>query len=230
MLEQMEFNFEQEKSQKKIDDPNRQLMIKYKYNKISDEQLNELHDKIKKLLYDLIHKNFVKVNTKDVYQQIWKKIAKAKHSWNENAGTRVSTWIVCVCMSVINGLRMKQKKIDDRYILYDDLQEREEGDSLPGQQIAQKYGLMEEKPLQSICFSEEFKKFMDTLNDNERDIINLVLYSDVNDLNKGNELKYQKKKITKAYIREKLGMKQKKFFDIMQGLKQRFHRMIIQKD
>jgi len=60
---------------------------------------------------------------------------------------------------------------------------------------------------------------MDTLNDNERDIINLVLYSDVNDLNKGNELKYQKKKITKAYIREKLGMKQKKFFDIMQGLK-----------
>jgi len=35
-------------------------------------------------------------------------------------------------MSVINGLRMKQKKIDDRYILYDDLQEREEGDSLPG--------------------------------------------------------------------------------------------------
>jgi len=35
-------------------------------------------------------------------------------------------------MSVINGLRMKQKKIDDRYILYDDLKEREEGDSLPG--------------------------------------------------------------------------------------------------
>ena len=68
-------------------------------------------------------------------------------------------------------------------------------------------------------FVPDNKKVYDTLNDNERDIINLVLYSDVNDLNKGNELKYQKKKITKAYIREKLGMKQKKFFDIMQGLK-----------
>ena len=37
---------------------NRELMIKYKYEKITDKELNELHKNLEKLIYQIIHKNF----------------------------------------------------------------------------------------------------------------------------------------------------------------------------
>ena len=139
------------------------------------------------------------MDIKDVYQEIWKKIAKAKHSWNENAGTKVSTWIVCVCMSVINGLRMNVKKYNERYCLYDDMPNTEE--DAEGESLAIKYSLINEVPMKELFQRESMKRFLNSLNDNERNIIDIVLNSTVDDFNKGSSLKYHKKKITKSFVR-----------------------------
>lgn len=226
-LIQMQFDFSQRIVV--LDDPNRQLMIKFKYDKISDEQLQLLRKQLHKLIFDIIRKNYVKMDCRDVYQQIWRKIIKSKHSWNQNIGTKVSTWIVWVCLSVINGLRLKQKKYADRYSLYQDLVQQEQGVD-KYEYILFNSGLVDQKPLQKMCFSEQFTEFISGLNDVEKDIINMVLQTEVDQMNKQENNRYKKKKITKGYIKNKLNLKQKQFYRIMEELKKKFHQKIVKKD
>lgn len=226
-LVQMQFKFTYPK--KVEDDPNRQLFIKYKYNKITESQLKQLHDQLQKLIHDVIRKNYIIMDQKDVYQQIWKKIAKAKHSWNEDAGTKVSTWIVIVCISVINGLRLKVKKNRQRYVLYNDLnpQIQQDDNNQRGQTMALKYGMLEQKPLQNLCFSQQMSNFLEQLTEQEKNIVDIILNVDLKDLNKNGNDKYVKKQITKSYIQQKIGVKGKQFVEIFEGLKQKFKELII---
>lgn len=227
-LVQMQFNFQQVVVK---DDPNRELMIKFKYNTITESQLQQLRKQLHKLIYDIIRKNYVNMDCRDVYQEIWKKIIKSKHSWNENIGTKVSTWIVWVCLSVINGLRMRQKKYSDRYSLYQDFvpQSQQNNNIDSYQSVLFSSGLVDQKPFQRMYFNEEFEQFVSGLNDIQRDIINLVLSVDSQKLNKEIPSRYVKKKITKSYIKDKLKLKQKQFGQIMQNLKKKFHDKIVLK-
>ena len=226
---QLEFDFDF-KPKKFLDDPNRELMIKYKYDRITEKELDQLHLQLQNLIYDSIRKNYIKMDIKDVYQEIWKKIAKAKHSWNENNGTRVSTWIVCVCMSVINGLRMNLKKHNDRYCLYNDLSFNQEDEDVEGENLAIKYSLINDVPLKEFLQSESMKRFIDSLNDTEKDIIDIVLNSTIDDFNESSSLKYKKKKITKIFIKEKSGLNQKEFKDVMDKLKFKFKKLILDEE
>lgn len=245
MLEQIEFVFtygEQKKIKQKkksskpkvqiLDDPNRQYMIKYKYDTITPEQLQIFHNQIEKLIYDTIRKNYVQLEIKDVYQEIWKKIAKAKHSWKQDMGTRVSTWIVLVCLSVINGLRAKAKKHQDRYVLYNDLNVNEEDNDKidKGQTIAIKYGLTDDKNLRNMYFSEDFKYFLESLNEKEKKVVDLVLNVNPEQLNENGNVKYKKKRITKTFLRSKIDIKPKEFQVLMNGLKTKFRQMILHRD
>lgn len=223
-LVQMQFDFSQKVIVK--NDPNRELMIKFKYDIITDDELQQLRKQLHKLIYDIIRKNYVKMDSRDVYQQIWKKIIKSKHSWNQDIGTKVSTWIVWVCLSVINGLRLKSKKYSDRYFLYEDLNTQEQsGESY--ENILYGSQMIDQKPLQSMYFNEQFNEFINGLNDIEKDIINMVLNVDKEQLNKQFPSKYQKKKITKGFIKQRLNLKQKQFYEIMSELKKKFHDKIV---
>ena len=236
-MQQLEFVFtygqpQEQKKKTAIDDPNRQYMIKYKYDTITNEELNKFHDQLQKLIYDTIRKNFVQVEIKDVYQEIWKKISKAKHSWNENMGTKVSTWIVLVCLSVINGLRAKAKKHQDRYVLYNDLCPNDENNenNEKGQTIAIKFGLVDDKEQRQIAYKEDLKYFLDSLNEKEKSIVDLILNVDVDELNKNGNIKYKRKRITKTFIRSKMNMKLKDFQKVMNGLQKKYKTMIMYRE
>lgn len=226
--EQLQFNF----IYGKFEDPNRQLMIKYKYDTITSQQLYELHNKLSKLIYDIIRKNYINMSKQDVYQQIWKKISKAKHSWNQNAGTKVSTWIVIVCISVINGLRLKCKKYNQRYVLYNDISSNEEDNEQiqECQKFAISNGLLNYNNFQQLYFSQQMQLFLKSLNDKQKSIVNMILTVNQDQLNQNGNEKYIKKKMTKNYLYKKSGMKQKQFQKQMIQIQQRFNEIILNKE
>lgn len=102
-------------------DINRRIMLKFKYGNLTRVEEYEFHEKMKKLIYRVMHSNNVLMDWDDVYQEIWKKIVRCRHTWNENKGTYVSTWITIVANSVINTLRREVNRYNSRYCLYDDL-------------------------------------------------------------------------------------------------------------
>lgn len=104
-----------------INDPNRALMIKFKYDAITESEFETFHNNIKKLIYKAMHSNMVVMDWDDIYQEIWKKILRSKHTWKENKGTYVSTWITIVANSVLNTLRQNVIKHRSRFCLYEDL-------------------------------------------------------------------------------------------------------------
>ncbi len=102
-------------------DPNRKLMIKFKYNDLNQAEEYLFHENIKNLIYKVMHTNNVMMDWEDVYQEIWKKISRCKYGWKEFKGTYVSTWITIVANSVINTLRTRVKRRNARFCLYDDI-------------------------------------------------------------------------------------------------------------
>ena len=104
-----------------INDPNRALMIKFKYDTITDAEFEQFHNAVKKLIYKAMHSNQVMMEWDDIYQEIWQKIIRSKHTWKENKGTFVSTWITIVAHSVLNTLRQGVIKRNTHICLYDDL-------------------------------------------------------------------------------------------------------------
>src|SRR5574344_1699306 len=61
-------------------DPNRELMIKFKHDISTCEDEKKLHENIKKLIFKAMHSNYVRMDFDDVYQEIWKKIIRSKHT------------------------------------------------------------------------------------------------------------------------------------------------------
>lgn len=102
-------------------DRNRKLMLKFKYGNLTKDEEREFHEAVKKLIYKVMHSNNVMMNWDDVYQEIWRKICRSRHTWNEDKGTYVSTWITIVASTVISTLRTNVKKYNSRFCLYDDM-------------------------------------------------------------------------------------------------------------
>ena len=102
-------------------DKNRRLMLKFKYGNLTKAEENEFHESVKNLIYKAMHTNSVMMDWEDVYQEIWMKITKSKHTWDENKGTYVSTWITIVASTVINTLRSSVRRRESHVLLYDDV-------------------------------------------------------------------------------------------------------------
>ncbi len=104
-----------------INDPNRKLMIKFKYGTITESEFNTFYENVKKLIYKAMHSRMVVMDWDDIYQEIWQKIIRSKHTWKESKGTYVSTWVTIVAFSVLSTLRQNAIKHNSRFCLYEDL-------------------------------------------------------------------------------------------------------------
>lgn len=204
-----------------INDPNRELMIKFKYNQATPADEHQLHENIKNLIYKVMHSNFIRMDFEDVYQEIWKKIIKSKHTWNENKGTRVSTWIVIVANSVVNSLRQNIIRYNSRFCLYDDLVKDDEDN---GTDMADRLKIsndMDTKAADRYAFKDDFRLFCSELTSVEKKVLKTCF--DVTD-----SLKSQKSimagKIPMRSVRRKLGMTEDELNNIISGMKQKFYR------
>jgi DNA-directed RNA polymerase specialized sigma24 family protein len=154
-------------------------MIKFKYGQTTMEEENLLHENIKNLIYNVMHKNCVRMEFEDVYHEIWKKIIKSKHTWDENNGTRVSTWIVVVANSVINTLRLSVNKYNSRYCLYGDLATNNEDES--ANDMADVVALNNEEDnsfTEDMEFKDNYKNFCKLLSENERKMLYVIVNGD----------------------------------------------------
>lgn len=167
-----------------IKDRNRELMIKFKYNNITDREGYEFHDAIKKIIYKVMHTNNVMMDWDDVYQEIWKKITHCRHTWKEWKGTMVSTWITIVANSVINTLRQKVNKHNSRFCLYDDLFQPSNDSDSDGNQSQEKCDFLafsvqddgiEDAETKKRMLSEKMNEFLNSLSQVERHIYNMAL-------------------------------------------------------
>ena len=202
-------------------DPNRELMIKFKYNTATDLDTTKLHENIKKLIYKVMHNNCIMMEFEDVYQEVWKKITKSKHSWNEKKGTRVSTWIVCVANSVVNSLRHTVNRHNSRLCLYDDLEQNECTNNIEDYLLQKNKGLdnqiQDNSMLLGIVFSDDYKHFYNVLNPNEKMVLDSMF--EIND----NMRKPKQGRIPYNMLGKKLNLKHNELKKIMTGLKEKFN-------
>lgn len=224
-MRQLWFNFDGGKDDPIViacNDNNRELMIKYKYDKITPDELNELHNRIERLIYKVIRKNYLMMDIRDIYQEIWRRIIRSKHTWNEHKGTMVSTWIVVVAQSVINTLRSKKNRYLSRCMRYEDLPDFTEG-SISGEDRAvffnpdlrDDFYRMEDSKMR-------IKDFLAGLSKSEREIVDIILTSGYDELNKNNTSRYMKSKITKKFIGEKSGLADGELRLILDELQKKF--------
>lgn len=158
----------------KTNDPNREYMIKFKYGNLSYLEEMEFHENIKKLIYKVMHTNNITMDFNDVYQEVWKKIIKCRHTWKQSKGTMVSTWITIVTHSVINTLRQVVTKYNSRYCLYDDIcsSSKEENNNQIEKcdyvQSLQNEDDLIDKSFQRKLFEQKYYEFLSSLSEGEK--------------------------------------------------------------
>lgn len=208
-----------------VKDPNRKLMIKFKYGNLTIVQQMQFHDNIKKLIYKVMHNNNVMMDWDDVYQEIWKKIIKSKHTWNETKGTMVSTWITIVANSVINTLRQNVNKYNSRYCLYDDIcsssqQGNEQGgdrENVDFIQFVNNENDLYDKSFQNNIWNEKYSEFLNSLNESEKLFMKAVYEMDnkyYRDLNKI--------KVSHTYLKNKLGYDDTTYYILINNIKKKY--------
>lgn len=163
-------------------DINRKLMIKFKYGNLSESEAKDFYEKMKKMIYKVMHTNNVMMDWDDVYQEIWKKIIKAKHTWKEWKGTMVSTWITIVANSVINTLRQNVNRYNSRFCLYDDmLAPSEDGDDYDGKSNCDFVAFVNEEEhlnddgMKKMIWREQFEEFRNKLDPAEKLVFDIIM-------------------------------------------------------
>ena len=231
---QLEFFFEEptQKKQRKrktttkqnYEMRNRELMIKYKYNTITPLELNELHNNLEKLIYQIIHKNYVSENFYDVYLEIWKKICKYKDRWDENRKNNVSTWIAKVSFNVIQTIRKKSMIYRSRYVsLMDTTVTNKKGEEL---EVDYEKIITEEKD-ESGLRRREISDIIDLceFSPEEQAVVDLYLEDDYTKLISENESRIYKRHFsTVSFIKNKLNLTNKKYNDIMKSIGEKYVR------
>lgn len=203
---------------------NMELMIKYKYDTITKEELDELYLGLERLIYKIIKSNYVTENFNDVCNEIWRRIAKYKHKWDETKGDYVTTWVGKVAMNVINTLRKRTMTYRSRNV------------SLDGMVTCDKGG--EEKPVdmeQLVADNhdesgERRKKFYDNLmdcfdlfNDTEKEIIKLFLESNPENLVLENEDRtYKRRYASASFIKKKLNLTQNEYNNYIKSIGEKY--------
>ena len=207
-------------------DINRKLMIKFKYGNMTCDEENQFHEAIKKIIYKVMHKNNVMMDWNDVYQEIWKKIIKSKHTWKEWKGTMVSTWITIVANSVINTLRQTVNRYNSRFCLYDDLvpQTSSEDDESSSDQKADALAFatdderMQDDGVKRMMWKEQFDEFMSKLDSAEAFVFGIILsmQDDIIDSYEG------RLKVPYNEIRTKSGYDEPTFAMVIYSIKKKY--------
>jgi len=207
-------------------DINRGLMIKFKYGDLTSAEEKEFHEAIKKMIYKVMHKNGVMMDWEDVYQEIWKKIVKSKHTWKEGKGTMVSTWITIVANSVINTLHQSVNRYNSRFCLYDDIvapQEPQDNGSNSqdtGDVIVFRTDeeSMADSELKKTMWREQFEEFRGKLDKAESFVFDIIM-SMSNDIIDA----YDKNlKIPYKELREKSGYDDATFAMVIYNIKKKY--------
>ena len=209
-----------------INDPNRALMIKFKYGTITESEFEVFHNNVKKLIYKAMHSNTVMMDWDDIYQEIWKKILRSKHTWKENKGTYVSTWITIVANSVLNTLRQNVIKHRSRFCLYEDLRANaEEASSTSDMADMVAYHKGDESFLEKIggkitnkMWDVDFQMFMQNLTLCEKTVIKAAFELEGEFLNayeKGTRRPF-------AELREKTGYDETTIATILNNVKKKY--------
>ena len=81
-------------------------MVKFKYDDISQMELNEFYDEVKLLIWRAIHECYCPMNKLDMQHDLWCHITKVKHKWDEKRSNNVSTWLYRV---ISNRIKEMQK-------------------------------------------------------------------------------------------------------------------------
>lgn len=207
-----------------FEESNRQLMIKYKYDTITNSELNCFYKNIEKLIFKIIKKNYVTENFNDVFNEIWKRIAKYKHKWDENNGTCVSTWISKVALNVINTIRKKNMTYSSRNVSYD------------GMFIYDKHGEANEVDIDVLVernkdnsgeerkdFYENMLKCFENLSETERKIVELCLDGEPETLVIENEKRVYKRRYASAtFIKKKLNLTSNQYKKYMKSIGEKY--------
>lgn len=218
--EQVEMTFDDKLFKER--DRNRELMIKYKYDRISHSELNQLEASLSKLIYKIIHRNNIYLETKDIYQEVWLKIAKSKNTWNEAIGTHVSTWIGLVCQSVCNTLRHRFVRHIDRITSYDGMILEDSGRS--AEDFISGINFLEDSTaLDKVISGDIWKKFILSLDPMEKSIIDIIASTTVADLEKVNGKGCCTSKITKVYLRRVLDLSECQLNKFLKSLKKKYY-------
>ena len=206
-------------------DINRALMIKFKYGNMTRDESRAFHEAIKKIIYKVMHTNNVMMNWDDVYQEIWKKIVKCKHTWKEWKGTMVSTWITIVANSVINTLRQNVKRYNSRFCLYDDLMASSDSEEGAGQQnngdsLAFENGdeRLSDSATASMQWSEQYEQFRNSLEPAEAFVFGVAVSMSDDILDK-----YDRSlKIPYSELRARTGYDEATFAVIMYNIRKKY--------
>ena len=205
-------------------DINRSLMIKFKYGNLTPSEEVQFHEAIKKMIYKVMHSNNVMMDWNDVYQEIWKKICKSRHTWKEWKGTMVSTWITIVANSVINTLRQTVNKYNSRFVLYDDLMQSNDDGSQNSENkcdavvFESNEGLMTDGAMRKMLWDEQYAEFVDKLDSAEKMVLGIIvsMQDDILDAF-DNRLKIPHKE-----LRAKTGYDEATFAMIVYGIKRKY--------
>lgn len=200
---------------KTLEQRNKELMIKFKNDLITDSELNELHENLEKLIFKIIHENYVSEDFGDVVSKIWEKIIRYKHCYNENNGAYVTTWIATVARNVINTLRKKSINYKSKNCLCDGFSVYDK----KGKELSFNVSNVEDEASQKV-FSFDFKDFIDIFEGEEKRILLWMIEEDSTLLVLENEKrKYARKKATFSFIKKKMNLNNKEFKFHLENIK-----------
>lgn len=198
-------------------DRNRRLMLKFKYGSLSGAEEVQFHEDVKKLIYNVMHKGNVIMDWDDLYQEIWKKIVSSKHTWNENNGTMVSTWITIVAMSVMNTMRKRVNRYHSRYVLYNDLVDDHDEDGSSGandpSDVLRDEIEQDDDGMRKMIFDDQFRALMDSLDECEREFLEAAKRIDAKNGQTG--------RVSLGELRKDLGYRQSVFNDILYSVRRK---------
>lgn len=199
-------------------DRNRRLMLKFKYGSLSASEEMQFHESVKKLIYSVMHKGNVIMDWDDLYQEIWKKIVSSRHTWNENNGTMVSTWITIVAMSVMNTMRKRMNRYNSRYVLYNDLvEEHADDDGSAGQNDpadeVRGGDVEDDDEMRKMLFDDQYRGLLDSLSQCEREFMEAARAIDAENGQTG--------RVPLGELRKKLGYRQSVFNDILYSVRRK---------
>lgn len=80
-------------------------MYKWKYDQITDVELNMLYAGIKDILWHHINPTCCHTPRMDMFQSLWLHLGTAKAHWNENACNKVTSWMWLVVQNFVKNVK-----------------------------------------------------------------------------------------------------------------------------
>lgn len=200
----------------------RNLMVKFKNDEITNEELEDFRQRIDKLLWKTIHSKYCTDLKEDVYQEVWRKLTVAKVYWREDVNVYVSTWLWRVAISAIGDLRYKTVKRKGEISL-SDLETDDESSSTILERIIQ-----ENKQSNAMMKNlEKVYEFVDSLAGVDRCIVDLIINPGEKVLAVANvNKKHSRSRLTKDEIMKFVGLEYDEFCERLDALREKFYQIM----